>query len=208
MALFNELREAWRIWKHRKAELSTVTLHPVRLAYTDAQGNNWYAFEDPTKLPGDRAISALVGMRRNDLNYTEEDEREWVKAAIAAHNAHEHAMVGHYLSVKLDRLDWACESRTLLDVAKVYYLLNDEPQHGAMLSKYQEAKEAAWAADPDAKAFFLREAYWLTDGFSDLSLSDIPTYLVERPKKIQTGSKPKPAGRRGARRAASATPEK
>lgn len=208
MGLLLELRNAWRVWRQRRKDLGAIEALDTVLVYSDANGNNWYGLRDPLKLPADRAISALVAMRRNDLNYTAEDEREWATKAIEAHNAGDHAMVGHYLSVKLDRLDWAAEEKTLLEVAKVYHWMNEEPRDGAMLPVWQARKDEAFSADPDCRAFFLREAYWLTAGFSDLSLSDIPTYLAVRPRKIQKASKPKPVARRGGKVAASATPEK
>jgi hypothetical protein len=208
MGLWAELKGAWRVWRNRRAYLGKPEAQEMALVYTDAAGNMWYGLVDPLQLPADRAISALVGMRRNDLNYTEADEREWLKETREAHNANDHAKVGYHLTIKEDRLDWACEEKTLLEIAKVYYWINEEPQDGPLLPVWQAKKEAAWEADPDAKAFFLREAYWLTNGFSDLSPSDIQTYLAVRRKKIQMETKPKPAARRGGKRAASATPAK
>lgn len=208
MGVFAELKGAWRVYRDRGKSLADTEAPETKLVHIDSQGNRWYTLVDPLKIPAERAISALVAMRRNELNYTEKDERVWVDAAIAAHNAHEHAQVGYYLTVKKDRLDWACEDKTLLELAKAYFWINEEPAAGPMLPKWQEQKEAAWASDANARAFFLREAFWHINGFSELSLSDIPNYLEARAKKIQTESKPKPSARRGAKRAASLKPGK
>lgn len=206
MELVSQLKAAWRVWRNRRKELAGAA-EPVQLVYTDTEGNQWFAFEDPMRMPGDRALAALVNIRRADLNYTVEDEREWLEAALTSHNLGQHADVGYYLAVKRDRLTWTVEERTMLDVACVYFLLNDEPQ-GTMPAEHQERKRAIWAKDEACRAFFLREAYWLTRGFSELSLSDIPNYLAEKRKPIPKAPKRQPTAKRGGKRTASPSPEK
>lgn len=206
MGVIAELKGAWRVYRERRRELADEAAQPVELVYTDKLGNNWYAFKDPMRMPGDRALAALVASRRSDLNYTVEDEREWLKAVRTAANLGEFMDVGYYLRVKEDRATWACEEATLLDVAKSYFLVNDEPQ-GQFREAWQRKKAEAWAADEDCRAFFLREAYWLTRGFSELSLADIPAYLEERKKRIRTASNERQSARPGARRTASSSPE-
>ncbi len=196
MGVITELKGAWSVWRDRRRELNDEAAQPVELVYTDKLGNRWYAFKEPMRMPGERALAALVASRRSDLNYTVEDEREWLKAVRTAANLGEFMDVGYYLRVKEDRIAWACEEATLLDVAKCYFLLNDEPQ-SAFREDHQRKKVAAWAADEDCRAFFLREAHWLTSGFSELSLADIPAYLEERRTRIRTASKGKRSAKPG-----------
>lgn len=207
MGAFTELKGAWRVWRDRQRELSDPKAEKVDLVYTDKAGNNWYRFADPLRMPGDRALAALVATRRGDLNYTVDDERAWVRAAIGANNVNDRTMLGHYLMVKQDRLDWACEENTLRGVAQVYFLLGEEPQ-GVFSAEWQAKKEAIWAADEQARAFFLREAYWLTRGFSELSLTDIPNYLAIKSKAGQMLSAKKPNEKPGAKSTASTSASK
>lgn len=205
MGILAELKGAWRVWRDRGDSLADPKAHEVELAYTDAQGNRWYAFRDPETLPPERAISALVHVRRSDLNYTREDAAKWCADFIEACNEGNMVQAVYLARVMQDRLEWAAEEATLLDVAKCYYLLNDE-QPGTMRQDVQDAKDAIWRADKECAAFFLREAFYLTHGFSELSLSDIPTYLAERRTKIRKGSKRKPSAGNGDRTTDTASP--
>lgn len=186
----DELMAAFRVYQQRGRELSNPDAEEVELVYTDKLGNNWYRFVDPLRMPGDRALSALVATRRGDLNYTRDDELEWIKTARDAANRGNFMEVGYLLRVKEDRLAWACEEKTLQSIAQVYYLLNDEPQ-ALFQRKWQDEKARIWAEDEEARAFFLREAYMLTNGFSQLSLADIPNYLAERTIRMAMAEKQK-----------------
>lgn len=198
MALVAELKGAWRVYRDRRKELADEEAQPVDLVYTDKLGNRWYAFRDPLRMPGERALSALVSTRRSDLNFTLEDAKAWWEQTWGYANSGNFMDVGYMLRVYRDRLDWACEENSLLDVAQAYFMINEEPQ-GAMREKWQQEKRKAWADDEDARGFFLREAYWLTRGFSELSPSDIPTYLAAVRTRIQKASNERRSAKPGGR---------
>lgn len=155
-----------------------VTFTAVEV-YRDQAGHVYYGFEDPLKMPAARAIEAELAAEWANLNVTRDDLRAFL-ASMREHGQ-KGDIVGLFqvLANLQDRVEWACEGRSLLELAKVYYLVDDEPIERTT-ERHNEIKARAWASDNAAKGFFLREAFVLTRGFSEFSASDILAYSVAR----------------------------
>lgn len=146
------------------------------LIYTDAAGHKWYTFKEPLKMPPGRAVAGELAAEWANLNITPED---W-DAFFA--KMEEHSNKGQIVDLMVtlrtmhERRKWAFDGRALLELAKVYFLIDDEPM-GWQTDKFDKLKEERWATDTPCKGFFLLRAYTLTKGFTEFSESDILGYL-------------------------------
>lgn len=160
-----------RTWKSPEGVEFTCSLVLV-----DATGHAWYAFDDPLKMPAARAIEAELAAEWSNLNITPDDFDAF------CNEMRDHGNKGNIVSLfsALDRMQerrkWACEGKTLLELAKVYFMVDDEPLEMST-EKHNAIKEQVWKEDGVTRAFFLRRAFVLTRGFSEFSEKDILTYL-------------------------------
>ena len=177
----------WRSRKDRRQDLKDDQSAEVELVYTDSFGNRWYSFANPLQIPASRALAAQVAATRADMNLTREDLSEYIQEMKGFAESGQVVDLYYLLRVLEDRITWSCEEDSLLAMAEIYFLLNDEPQ-GKVKESIGKKKREIWAKDEDCRAFFLREAYYLISGYSELSLEAIPNYLRERRSILERGS--------------------
>lgn len=163
------------------------TVFRVDLMYTDALGNEWYTFADPLRMPAQRALAAEVAATWADLNIAKEDLADYVRRMKAYGNEGDIVRLFHLLTIIEQRLEWACEDKTLLALAKCYYLINDEPIMSPS-DQHNRLKDEVWDRDRECRGFFLRSAFVLTKGYSQFSPNDILSYLeVQKVEEAKGG---------------------
>lgn len=156
----------------------------VDLAYIDVDGNHFYLYRNVTDLPFRRHIAAEIATKQAEFNLTKEKFEKLLDAMIKSMDDGKYAEVATMLYETKERLAFAAEEYTLLQLASVFTLMNDENgDHYYALE--QKAKQDAWQKDDDAKDFFLRLAFNLTKTSQNISDIDILAYLKEIEQKVR-----------------------
>lgn len=175
-----------------RTEESRGYTYEVQHVLTDSLGNEWWGFVNPLKMPPARAIAAELAAEWANLNMTKDDALAFIAKLKEQGDAGRIVDMYTTLGLMEQRLQWACEGRTMLELAKVYYLINDEPI-GKTSEPHDKLKEAAFAADSDCRGFFLQMGFVLTKGFSEFSGTDIHAYLKAQEvmaMRLQTQTEP------------------
>jgi hypothetical protein len=147
--------------------------------YKDRFGNRWWSFVDPLRMPGSRALAGEIAATWADLNMTKEDIKNYFAEMRKAGNSGDIVRMFRLFDTMEARLDWACEDKSLLSLAAVYFLVNDESA-GSPAPGYTKLKHEVFDTDTDARAFFLARAFALIKVSSEFSGSDILNYLEIR----------------------------
>lgn len=142
--------------------------HELEHLHTDLKGREWWGFVHPLRMPAQRATSAELAAEWANLNMGKEDLQAYIDKMKADGNAGLIVEMFKTLGYMEERLKWACDGRSLLELAKCYFLVDDEPVDG-MTEKHNAIKEDAWATDPGCRAFFLHRSFLVTKGFSAFS---------------------------------------
>lgn len=154
----------------------TGSEYEVRQCYKDTEGHVWWEFAEPLRMPTARGVEGEFAAEWARLHVTPEDLIAYIDSMKEAGNR---GMIVDMYSI-LDnlkvRVQAMADKRSLMELAKVYFLIDDEPI-GWTTEKHAALKEQAWTMDPAARSFFLRSAFVYTHGFSDVSGIDILTYL-------------------------------
>lgn len=80
------------------------------------------------------------------------------------------------------------EEETLLKLASVYFVMNDEdPYH--YIPSQQQAKKDAWDIDGEAKDFFLCRAAEITNFYGTTSDKDILMYLKQNQPELKKAAR-------------------
>ena len=93
------------------------------------------------------------------------DEQKFTKAA-------------GYVERLKERISYAVEMTTLLQLAKSFFFLEGENINRSS-RYYSEKKDEIFEEDLECRAFFLQGAWKLTDMYADMPDIDILTYLME-----------------------------
>lgn len=147
--------------------------------YTDDAGNKWYTFADIQKIPAKRGILAELTTKYIEMNVTPERLNTYVEKMLEHVNQGQMSKVAALLERLNERLKWNCEEETLLQFAKVYFMLEGEPITGGSI-QYGKRKDEILKTDYKARSFFLINAFKLTKNFSDISNEHILEYLREK----------------------------
>lgn len=172
--------------QRREHTLEDGTTFTVEEVYRDPEGNIYYGFSDPLRMPAQRALAAEVAATWADLNITKDDAIAFCTKMEEFADKGRIGDVIHLVKVLKGRLQWACEDKTLLNLAKVYFLVNDEPIM-APSNEHNALKDKMWDRHGEVRAFFLRRAFVLTKGYSGFSPTDILNYLEVQKAMLARG---------------------
>lgn len=150
--------------------------HDASLVYTDTLGHGWYAFDSPLQMPAPRAVAAELASEWALMNMTIDDLRAYIRKL--KEDGNKGLVVDMFATLRYmeERIEWACEGRSLLELAKCYFIIDDEPL-AMQTERHDQLKDEVWKSDPAARSFFLHKSFVLTRGYSGFSESDIPAYL-------------------------------
>lgn len=165
------LPEDKRSWTNSNGESYTASLIRVD------DGHKWYAFDEPLKMVPYRALEAEFAAEWANLNFTPADLKAYIQRMRKEGNSGNIVTMFSVLDRMEERLDWACDRKSLLELAKVYFLIDDEPLE-APTKHHNALKEELWSKNADCAGFFLQQAFVLTKGFTAFSGTDIHTYLL------------------------------
>jgi hypothetical protein len=137
------------------------------LIYTDAMGNNWYAFRDLFKIPYIRKEYASRFTQLFGIGLTPEDLRQWnakEKAILKSNDPEKYEKIYALLLEREATIETTIDPmKGHLALASLYVLGNDERVD---YYSYEDgiAKIKVWDLDINAKSFFLT---WLDSHISD-----------------------------------------
>lgn len=182
------LSKVRKIFKRKKVVESVILkpktdkgVEPIR---QDSNGNVFYIYKNFMDIPLTRHIATEIATTYASFNVTKEQLEKALDLIIESYNAqkyHEGITIAYELK---QRLAFAASEQTLLQVACVFTLMNDE-NGDAFISSEQQAKMDAWAKDEETKDFFLRTAFELIKPSENTSDQDIVDYLKEMEKKTR-----------------------
>ena len=163
----------------------------LKRIYKDKAGNIYYKFRDDRQLSAHRTrvgeitaieaemcISSEEGIKLTNGIIT--DLENWTKSQKSTGFGDAMAKL-----VELRRrFELLAEEDTLLKLASVYFMMNDEdPQH--YLPSEQQKKHDAWDIDSEAKDFFLCRAAEVTRFYGTTSDKDILMYLKKNQPELK-----------------------
>lgn len=182
-------RKKKRIGRH--AEFYTNQDTPVNQIYEDSYGNKWFAYANPLMIPAARAIAAEAASKAADMCMTPETFSRMVQQAKDRANEGDIVECFKVFDRMQERMTFAAEETTLLQLANCYFLLEGEDPEQPN-DRMTEVKQKIWKEDADCRAFFLIAAYRIIDVYGKASDSDILKYLMEarmrKARRIPTGS--------------------
>lgn len=146
--------------------------------HEDAQGNKWYCHTNVLEISPARGVSASKADRFVSLRITERNMKLMLDKAINAVNQKQDfvEMVGIVHELR-KRLEMMCEENSLLDLAAIYYFLQDEDPR--FPSQYHnDKKHKIWNEDELCRSFFLHMSLALTKQFSGIAEEDLLKFLM------------------------------
>lgn len=157
----------------------TLNTYTVRLCYVDNAGSKWWEFIEPLRMPTARGVDGEFAAEWANLHVTPDDLIAYCEKMREDGNKGQVVSMFATLDNLEARVRAMAERKSLAELAKVYYLIDDEPIEAATVH-HNLLKEERWSKDAVCQGFFLRGAFVLTHGFSECSGIDILTYLSAR----------------------------
>lgn len=151
---------------------------PLREVYKDAAGNRFYELEYPEQVSYRRSIVAEQAARQAEFCLTRDDMLTIFNKMEEYCNAGNITQVFHLIIEMKERLLYAGEEETLLNLASVYFFLEGENIEEYAIA-WQMKKIAMWKNDDSARCFFLSRALERTRNYMSISETSILNYLTE-----------------------------
>jgi hypothetical protein len=163
-------------------KVNNATDPRMQLAFSDSCGNKWFTYVNPLEVDAVRGIAAETADRYVEMKICRADLKNAIDAIKK--KAKEMEIVDAFAIVHDIgfRNEMLCEANSLLDLAGIYFLLQDEPPH-LYLDAFTKKKHEIWAKDPVCRAFFLRMGLGLTKRLSNMSEDDSLIYM-EKTKTV------------------------
>lgn len=149
----------------------------LNLAYEDG-GVKFYAHINPLEISPIRGVAAERASRFVNMMITENNLRTLIKEIKTAAGQSDIVKAFSIVQEIEYRLDFICEENSVLELACIYYMLEDENPH-TFNSAFTEKKMKIFNDNENARSFFLHIGLSLIDKFSKLPEIDLRTYLAQ-----------------------------
>lgn len=151
----------------------------LELVFADKLGNKWYAHKNILEISPSRGVSAARADRFVGLRISEGNFKQLLDAAIDGINKEMNFVQATAILHELKhRAEFLCEENSLLDLAALYYFLQDEdPEFPS--EHHNQKKIEIWAKDESCRGFFLHMGLALTKHFSDTVEEDLLKFMEE-----------------------------
>lgn len=162
----------------RKSKIDNSENPNLQEVYKDKKGNRWYALKDIMTLSAQRGIAAATAERYIGMMIS---KKEFDLAMEAHEKAAKELDITTCFAIVADlkhRSKFICEANSILDLANVYYMLEDEDPNDYD-EIWADRKRAIWDSDMDCRAFFLNMGLQLTNSFSNTSVEDLIKFMEE-----------------------------
>lgn len=182
LSKFRKIFQKNKITKH--PDLKPKTDKEVEFIKHDCNGNAFYIYKNFMEIPLTRHIATEIATTYASFNLTKEQLKKALESIIESYNTQKHHEGIQIAYEILQRLDFAASEETLMQIACVFTLMNDE-NGDAFLGSEQQAKIEAWKKDEETKDFFLRTAFDLISPSESTFDQDIVDYLKIMEKKTK-----------------------
>lgn len=172
-----------------KGKAAKETLHPsLHLIHTDTLGNKWYALKNAARIPAERALQACIYTEDSKYGLTREQHKALLQKVNENFNRGDYASAAKIIGVLEAAAELYCTEEILLNLASVYFFLNDESkpvknllgQETYPLYDYrQEEKRKIWQQDLACKSFFLTASIQYIARYSEQPQLNAPEYLEQ-----------------------------
>jgi hypothetical protein len=150
----------------------------MEVAYKSKNGIKFYTFRNPEEFPAMRGLAAERAKRFAAMNLTEQELRGLLDACIEAANRNDLVKAFAIIHEVKYRLDFICEENSLLDLACLYYVLEDEDPDNPDADS--NAKKLAYMrGDAEARAFFLHMAFSIMNRYGKRRSEELLGYISE-----------------------------
>jgi hypothetical protein len=173
MAIFN-----FKKWFGGPGPIDNSKNKNLLFVYRDKAGVNYYTWSDPYKVPAIRAISGERASRYSDMYMNRKTLKLLIAEMKKAGNQNDWAKVFHIIIEMENRMEFLAEESTLLELASVYYIRQDEDPDKPSDSLLEE-KIIAWKKDDGARSFFVLGALLSTGRYTPQQGRNILAYLEE-----------------------------
>lgn len=155
----------------------------LKEVYTDALGNKWFAQTNILEISPARGLSAARADRYVGLKISEHNFSQLLNVAIDGLNKEQN--ISQMIAI-MHELKWRqemlCEESSILDLAGIYYFLQDEnPDFPSEV--HNQKKREIWAQDEICRGFFLTLGLSLTTKFSNTPEEDLLKFLNQEMTK-------------------------
>ncbi len=150
----------------------------LELVKTGKNGEKFYAYVDPLTISTPRGLAALKAKRFADLNITERSLRELIRQCKTEAGAGDIIKAFSIIQEIEFRLDLLCEESSLLDLACIYFFLeNEDPENPSDATNRK--KHSIFNSDQELKGFFLRIALSILKKSSESPEEDLLNYIQD-----------------------------
>lgn len=157
---------------------------PLKPIFVDAQGRNWYEFENPMTIPAKRAIAAEVATRMQEMNLTKESLLELMAKMKDHANKGQIVELFALLNEIEFRMNFIAEEDTLINLAAAYFVIDGEDETD--FSEVDKSKKVAYIKEnKEAFNFFVQRAFEFTTNYSNMSEIDIQEFLLQNAHNVE-----------------------
>ena len=149
----------------------------LKEVYCDALGNKWYCLTNILEISPARGLSAARADRYVGMKISEHNLSQLLNVAIDGLNKDQDIVQAISILHELKyRQEFLCEENSILDLAGIYYFLQDEnPDFPS--EAHNHKKREIWSKDEICRGFFLSMGLALTKRFSNTPEEDLLTFL-------------------------------
>lgn len=150
----------------------------LQVIKTSKSGVKFYSFIDPLQIPPMRGLAVEQAKRFVDMNITERSLKELIRVFKTECGAGD-IVKGMWVIQEIEfRLNFICEKSSLLDLACIYFMLEEENPE-VPSDAINRKKHALFNEDPELAGFFLRLALSIVKKFSGKREEDLLNYLQD-----------------------------
>lgn len=155
----------------------------LKEVYCDALGNKWYCLTNILEISPARGLSAARADRYVGMKISEHNLSQLLNVAIDGLNKEQNIsqMIAIVHELKW-RQEMLCEENSILDLAGIYYFLQDENPDFPSEAHNQKKREI-WSKDEICRGFFLIMGLALTKRFSNTPEEDLLKFLNQEMTK-------------------------
>jgi hypothetical protein len=163
--------------KQRKRAIPVTEIYQV-------SGHIFYQYENVLEIPAQRAIAAEVAIRQASMNMTVDVLHMSIDKCIDLANKGKIVDLFAILKEMKDRSLMVAERETLMQLATVYFLMDNEDESKYIRSE-QQKKLDLFKENSDIADFFLQLSYKFITTYTANYQENILKYLAEQEQKVK-----------------------
>lgn len=162
----------------KKAHIKNSENEALECSYTDQLGNKWYSHVNLLDISPARGIAAARADRYVGMRISQKNLFDLLGVAIDGINKkQDHVQATAIIHEIKHREEFLCEENSILDLAGIYYFLEDEDPDFPS-ERHAELKKEIWGKDELCRGFFLHMGLSITKQFSGTPEEDLVRFLM------------------------------